>query len=271
MPVEQALTRKPLLIVAAHPDDETVGVGGLLPRLRLLGIVQITDGAPRSGGDAKRTGFAATEAYAAARRAELLCAMKASGLKHTVPLLWLDVVDQEASVEMAAIARRLAAILREKRPAAILTHPYEGGHPDHDATAFAVHSACALLPAPPEVYEFASYHGAPTEEDGGGGKPPAIETGRFLPHQDPGKVIALDASGSLRKSRMISCFVSQRDMLRHFSVQEERFRAAPVYDFSQPPHPGKLFYEYFDWGMSGERWRCLAAEAAQVLGVPQTL
>jgi len=47
----------------------------------------------------------------------------------------------------------------------------------------------------------------------------------------------------------------------------ERFRAAPVYDFTQAPHPGKLFYENFDWGMTGERWRDLAAEALNELGM----
>jgi LmbE family N-acetylglucosaminyl deacetylase len=272
MPVESALTRKPLLIVAAHPDDETAGAGGQLAHMPLLGIVHITDGAPRSPSDAKRAGCQTREEYAAARRAELLCAMGVSGLEHTPSLRSLDVVDQEASLELAGIARRLAAILRETSPAAILTHTYEGGHPDHDATVFAVHAACALLPAPPEIFEFAGYHGAPSENDTDTSDgPPRIETGRFLPRQEPGEAIALAAADSERKARMIACFVSQLHMLRHFSVQEERFRAAPVYDFSQPPHPGKLFYEHFDWGMTGERWRSLAAEAAQVLGIPQAL
>jgi hypothetical protein len=60
-------------------------------------------------------------------------------------------------------------------------------------------------------------------------------------------------------------------MLRRFPVDEERFRAAPVYDFSQPPHAGKLLYEHFNWGMTGERWRSLAAGAAQALGTPEIL
>jgi hypothetical protein len=43
------------------------------------------------------------------------------------------------------------------------------------------------------------------------------------------------------------------------------FRPAPDYDFSQPPHSGKLYYEHFDWGMSGERWRLFAAGARRTL------
>ena len=166
---------------------------------------------------------------------------------------------------MPSLVRRIGEILRELRPAAVLTHPYEGGHPDHDATAFAVHAACARMPAPPDVYEFTSYHQAPGEEQ------PRIETGRFLPHQDAGEVVALSAADRDRKSRMIACFATQEHMLRHFPLDGERFRAAPVYDFSQSPHPGKLFYDYFEWGITGERWRRLAVDAARALGIPLTL
>jgi hypothetical protein len=47
----------------------------------------------------------------------------------------------------------------------------------------------------------------------------------------------------------------------------ERFRPAPAYDFTAPPHEGKLFYECFDWGMNGARFRELAAGAMEELGL----
>lgn len=52
---------------------------------------------------------------------------------------------------------------------------------------------------------------------------------------------------------------------RSFPIDVERFREAPEYDFTQPPHEGRLHYEYFDWGMTGDRWRSLASEAEMVL------
>ena len=35
-----------------------------------------------------------------------------------------------------------------------------------------------------------------------------------------------------------------------FPIAIERFRPAPDYDFTQPPHEGRLFYENYDWGMT---------------------
>ena len=54
-----------MMLVVAHPDDETIGFGGHLRRLRRLTIVHVTDGAPRDLRDAGRCGFASADAYAA--------------------------------------------------------------------------------------------------------------------------------------------------------------------------------------------------------------
>lgn len=119
-------------IVVAHPDDETIGVGGQLARLDGITIVHVTDGAPRDLGDARARGFASAEAYAAARRRELEAAMALAGVPATA-LLTLDVPDQGAAFVMPGIAARLATLFAEREIELVLTHAYEGGHPDHDA------------------------------------------------------------------------------------------------------------------------------------------
>ena len=191
------------------------------------------------------------------RRREVLAALQLAGVREEQTRA-LNVVDQEASLEMAYIALRLVDILREIRPDVVLTHSYEGGHPDHDAAAFTVAAACARMEVAPDVYEFTSYHAAH-------GNAAAFETGRFLPGTYEGERIVLPAQECERKRRMIECFPTQLHVLRHFPIDVEVFRPAPGYDFTQAPHPGELLYEHFGWGMTGERWRLLAAEALRTL------
>jgi hypothetical protein len=94
-----------------------------------------------------------------------------------------------------------------------------------------------------------------------------METGCFLPGQRQGRVLELSGRAQAVKTSMLRRFRTQIHMLANFPVEHERFRPAPAYDFSEPPHPGKLYYEYFNWGIKGRRWRELAEEAAHELGV----
>jgi LmbE family N-acetylglucosaminyl deacetylase len=261
VPVEQTLTSGPVAVFVAHPDDETAGAGGILPSLRQPVIVHMTDGAPRDLAFARAAGYEDREEYARARRLELYNALELAGIRPEQTRSF-DYFDQELSLHMVPAALRIAELLREFRPGWVLTQAYEGGHPDHDATAFVVHAACMLLPSPPRIYEFTSYHAL---KEGG------TELGRFLPGEDAGETITLSSEARERKIRMLACFATQQDMLRQFPVDAERYRAAPVYDFTQAPHPGVLLYENFNWGMSGEWWRRLAATALAELGIPGRL
>src|SRR3954471_13940463 len=120
-------------VILAHPDDETLGCGALLSRLPNVTIVHVTDGAPRNGADAARHGFPSPYEYAAARWCELAAAVGLAGIDPD-RLVGLDIADQAVVHNLAAVARRLVPVL--KRAETALTHACEGGHPDHDATAF---------------------------------------------------------------------------------------------------------------------------------------
>ncbi len=229
-------------LVVAHPDDETLAVGGSLHLLPDLLLVHLTDGAPRGLDDAERAGFATPAAYAAARRAELQAALGVAGV--APELVELGVPDQDASLHMPDITAGLAQLFKRHGVQAVLTHAYEGGHPDHDAAAFCVAHATAQ-----PVLEFAGYHAGP---DGG------LVTGQFLSPTPP---CPLSPTERARKRRMLDCFRTQSGFLRNFDASAERFRPAPAYDFGAPPHPGLLNYERWGWSMTGARWRALAAEA----------
>jgi N-acetylglucosamine malate deacetylase 2 len=253
----------PTMLVAAHPDDETVGAGSRLPRLAQAHFVCVTDGAPRTGEDASRHGFTPAQ-YAQARRRELEAVLARCGIG-AGRLLSLDCPDQQASLMLAASSERLAGLFADHGTQAVLTQSYEGGHPDHDATAFIVHAAAALLRArgrpAPAIVEMASYHRGP---DG-------VRTCGFLPppagSESPPVMVSLTPQEEQLKADLIACFTTQRETLRGWPLQAEGFRPAPRYDFTGPPHAGKLHYEHYPWGMSGERFRSLAQEAMQQLGL----
>ena len=285
-PVGDPRPSPPVAVIAAHPDDEVIGAGGRLPRLKRCVLIQITDGAPVDMIDARKAGFQSREEYARTRRRELMAALSLADIKAD-QCLEIGLIDQEASFHLVELTHQLVRILADGKPEVVLTHPYEGGHPDHDAVALAVQAACKILPGkgsrPPVLIEFTSYHArlpsssGPVErsahEKSRGGEYPTLPgdgeiiRGEFLPyhHQEVTEVFLSEEERAL-KARMMNCFVTQKGILVHFPIGVERFRPAPDYDFTRPPHPGLLYYGHFSWGMTGHCFRSLAAQALHELG-----
>ena len=247
-----------LLIVVAHPDDETITFGGQIWRLRDALLLHVTDGAPRDGEDPQCHGYTDIADYAAARRDEFVAAMIA-GEANGVRTAALGVPDKEAFLDLAGLSRQILQWVRREHPAAVLTHPYEGGHPDHDAAAFAVHAACRLVEPNerPALIEMPFYHA----RDG------QMVAGVFLPGPTNEVVVPLGDAALSRKRRMVDCFHTQREVLRQFPLSPERFRIAPDYDFRQPPHAGALLYETFGWDVTAADWRLRATAALEAFGL----
>ena len=257
---ERCTVEQRVMIVVAHPDDETIGMGAQLCRFRDALVLQVTDGAPRDGRDAMAHGYATIADYSFARRVELRAALEA-GRADGVRTEFVGIPDQEACFNLVTLTERILGWMRLEGPEVIFVQPYEGGHPDHDAAAFAAAAAGRLItsdgrPAPATI-EMTAYHA-----DG-----PRLATGTFLPAEHPVTTIQLGSADRLRKRRMIDCFTSQHDLLAGFATEVERFREAPEYDFLQPPHPGELHYERLGWGITGEIWRRHARAALDALGL----
>jgi N-acetylglucosamine malate deacetylase 2 len=238
---ERRIDARRLAIVVAHPDDETIGIGGQLSRLERASIVHLTNGAPRDLRYARAAGFATRAAYSAVRRAEFERAMAEGEAEHVLPM-WFNIDDQALAVHLAEAARALARLFANLGVEIVLTHPYEGGHPDHDAAALAVRAASALLARagmnPPDIGEMAFYHA--------GSRHLVIQ--QFVPEPNWSEVtLALDESVWNRKQRMVAQFRSQRDTVEPFNARCERFRRAPSYDFGRQPNQGAMEYDFKQW------------------------
>ncbi len=237
---------EPVVIVAAHPDDEVIGLGAQLPRLRNVVLVHVTDGSPRDLSDARRAGFSCGQDYAEARREECCAALRLVGIDPGCAVAF-QIRDQEAVLHLPEIVWRLRALFEQVRPRVVITHPYEGGHPDHDAVSCAVRRACAGLADAPCVVEMTSYHQG---EHG-------IAIGEFLPGGERVYTLVLSPDQVRLKARLFACYRTQSAVLAAFPIGAESFRAAPVYDDLAAPHPGPLYYESLGFGMTGERFRGL--------------
>jgi N-acetylglucosamine malate deacetylase 2 len=239
-----------VLLVAAHPDDETVGLGAQLVRCEDLILLHLTDGAPRDLADARRHGFADAVSYAAARARELRAGLAAGEV--SCRRFSYGLPDQGLVRQLSSLALRLSALVRELWPAALITHAYEGGHPDHDSAALACQIAVESLPAArrPVRLEFVGYHAA----EG------ALRWGAFSGGGEE-VIIGLSPDEQRRKAAMLACFETQAAVLAPLPRIVERLRRAPLYDFTTPPHPGALWYERMGWGVDGARWRDAARDA----------
>jgi LmbE family N-acetylglucosaminyl deacetylase len=255
---ESRIDARKLAIVVAHPDDETIGIGGQLNRLEKASIVHLTNGAPRDLRYARAAGFATRAAYSAVRRAEFERAMAEGEAQHVLPM-WFNIDDQALAVHLAEAARALARLFANLGTEIVLTHPYEGGHPDHDAAALAVRAAAALVARagmnPPDIGEMTFYH--PGSSD--------LVIQQFVPEPNSSEVaVALDERVWNRKQRMVAQFRSQRDTVEPFNARFERFRHAPSYDFGRQPNQGAMQYDF-------KQWRYVVRVALAELGLTEQM
>ena len=229
------------LVVVAHADDEVVGCGALLQRMREPVVIFCTDGAPRDEWFWRR--FGSRDQYAELRRDEARKAL--SEIKAPAPLFLVDAtghsfVDQELFRFLRQAFEALAAILRERQPEALLTLAYEGGHPDHDAACFLSAQLGKEFGLP--VWEFPLYH---RSADGQGVK-------QTFPFEDGNDFVLQPSADEVEgKRRMLASYASQGDIVSAFDIHLERFRPLGAYDFSRPPLSGILNYEAWQWQVTG--------------------
>lgn len=180
-----------VVVVAAHPDDETLGAGGVLQAMHAAGtkitLVVATDGEAAY----PALGPVAREDLARARRAELGAALHAQGLG-AVAVHWLGLPDSGLFERVDLVRQALVPMLADSD--AFLA-PWPGDpHPDHRAAGLA---AAAAAPATSHGWSYLIWTWAWTSPDD-----PALPWDRAY-------VVKLDAAARAARGAAVACFVSQ--------------------------------------------------------------
>jgi LmbE family N-acetylglucosaminyl deacetylase len=121
----------PVLVLAAHPDDEVIGAGAMLAfharKGHAVTVVHSTDGA-RGDPSAREHDIRAV------RRAEGAEALRRLGLP--APRHW-DLPDGELPEHLPALTERVRAVVAEVRPQTLYSFWFGEAHRDHRAVAAA--------------------------------------------------------------------------------------------------------------------------------------
>jgi len=156
-PAGYAATLGPTVVIAPHPDDESLGCGGLMALLRQAGVpvwcILVSDGTmshPNSVKFSPAARQALREIELRSALAELGCAPDAL-LPLGLPDAAVPLPDVPAG---AAAVRQLTDFIRHKQPATVLCPWRRDPHPDHRATSALVWAALAALPQPPRLLEY---------------------------------------------------------------------------------------------------------------------
>ncbi|PJJ47786.1 PIG-L deacetylase family protein [Hymenobacter chitinivorans] len=145
------------VVIIPHPDDESLGCGGLLALLRRARVpvraVLVSDGT-MSHPNSRKFPAAARQAL---REAELREALTILGVE-TEPTLYLRLPDGAVpgpgAAGFTAAEQQLRAYLAQEQPATILVPWRRDPHPDHRATSQLVQAALTGLPFAPRLLEY---------------------------------------------------------------------------------------------------------------------
>ena len=201
------MAQRSILIVAPHPDDETLGCGGTLAKRAKEGckvtVVVITDGCNLFRLSPLRIEAHPTPAETSAmRKEETRRAVDILG-GNRQPIRFLDVEDASLAAHVDSVSETLAAILREVAPDEVYVTSEHENHPDHVAACAAVRLAMRRARSHATLYRYVV----------------SLRPG-LSPSSVPGPSVAIDVAEQLEsKRRAVSQFASHLKIVARGQTQ----------------------------------------------------
>lgn len=221
---EATLPPGPVLVVAAHPDDEVLGFGGALAMLAARGgdvrLLSVTDGERSHPGSSRID----PGRMADVREAELRAALAELGLPEARPRR-LRVPDTGVGRHETRLADAIGGLLRDM-DAALCVAPWTGDlHGDHEAAGRAATTACAAAGVPLWLYPVWMWHWARPADP-------------RVPWRSAAR-IPLPPAALARKRRATECFTSQIEPL---ADGEENAAVLPPEELAHHSRPFEVVF-----------------------------
>jgi LmbE family N-acetylglucosaminyl deacetylase len=180
------------------------------------------------------------------RRAEMEVAADKMGLSQAQRHV-LGISDRGCVEHLPEIIDRVTELTNQYQPSVVVTLAYEGGHPDHDSTSVAGYVAQRRT-----NFKFVCFE-VPTYNASGPRLMPYRFNG-FIKAYGPAKYVPLDDRAWQVRQDVRLAYKSQWFLMRPEAVLEdwrrmrgqgEPIRETPDYNYLEPPHPGRLYYQSF--------------------------
>jgi LmbE family N-acetylglucosaminyl deacetylase len=212
-----------VLVFAAHPDDDVLGVGTTLYRHSLkennIKVIFVTNGSGRNG-ESWKLKFRESKKISEIRYKEAVQALSLINIPKE-NIFCLGYPDGGTHRYLENMAADILMLIQKFNPGRIYVHCIEGGHRDHDMTSFVVKSICNKI-GYSNVFEWTQYYSK---------QPLGAHNVEFLPTQSTEiKEIIIDISEEERilKRKMLACHHSQD--VEQYYLQGEAVRQINISD-----------------------------------------
>jgi LmbE family N-acetylglucosaminyl deacetylase len=222
---DQLNEKAEVLVFAAHPDDDILGLSATLIRHVSKGdsikVVFVTNGT-RCPAESWRTRRSVSTKFAEIRHNEAIDALSIINMP-AANVMCLGYPDGGTQRYIKWLTKDVQILIRNFNPGRIYVHSIEGGHVDHDMTSLVVKFVCQQI-GYSNLFEWAEYN--PKQSIG-------TEDIKFINETSNNEktIIKISNQERILKRKMLACHKSQN--VERFYLQGEALRQANTVEWKK--------------------------------------